>query len=53
MDDQTFKTLPDMLKVLQESTIHLQLKEVDQMINFEEVRKMVNEWVDELEKRFK
>ena len=51
MDEQMFNSFPDMLKVMQNPHIHTHLKELGQQFNFDQLRKLMNDWVTELERR--
>lgn len=47
-----FKHFPDMMRVFLDASVHTNLKEANKVLNFDEIRKLAQEWVDELEKRF-
>lgn len=53
MHEAMFEHFPDVLKTMLNAHLHAGLKEVDKQVNFDELRRLAKEWVDELEKRFK
>lgn len=50
MKNEVFYAVPDLLKLLGSSTIRNTLKDTNKLIDFKELRKLVNEYLDELEK---